>query len=390
MKRADPTNEVVVLERRSPGDAGGWGVTVWDDSLADLQAADEIAGGRVARTAYKWHGIVVDRDGERIEYEGDCYAISRATVLDVLTERAAALGVEIRFDAEVTRETELDGADVVVACDGIRSVLRDRYREQFGTTVVPGKAKFVWLGTRKVFDAFTFGFVRSEAGWVWFYAYAFDEHTSTFIAECTEDTWHRLGLREASASESLRFLERLFAHQLDGESLMSSPGREDPTLPWMNFPTITNERWYAGNVVLMGDAAHTTHFSIGSGMRLALQDATCLARLLQTKKTVAAALAAYDEERRAGLIGPQTEARFSQRWFEDFARYADLPAPALRALLSARRDPMMTKVPPRLYYQFDRITHSVGFMRTLRHHVGPKVRTLYGKHMRRNARMPTA
>jgi anthraniloyl-CoA monooxygenase len=306
IKRAEPSREVVVFERRSPGYAGGWGVTVWDDLLVDLQSTDEVTGARIGEAAFKWRGLVLDREGERVEFDGGCYAIARATVLDILTERATALGVDIRFDADVTDATELAEADVVVACDGVLSVLRERDRERFGTNVVPGKTKFVWLGTTKVFDTFTFAFVRSDAGWVWFYAYAFDELTSTFIAECTEDTWRGLGLHLASACESLRFLEHLFADQLKGESLMNGRGREDPMLPWMNFPTVTNERWYSENVVLMGDAAHTTHFSIGSGMRLALQDAICLARELQTKPTVAEAFAAYDKERHAAVIGPQT------------------------------------------------------------------------------------
>ncbi|KRE34401.1 hypothetical protein ASG82_20595 [Mycobacterium sp. Soil538] len=390
MKRTEPSHEVVVFERRSPGYAGGWGVTVWDDLLVELQSTDEVTGNRIEEAAFRWRGIALDREGERVEYDGGCYAIARATVLDILTERATALGVEIRFDADVTGASDLADADVVVACDGALSVLRERERERFGTNVVPGKAKFVWLGTTKVFDTFTFAFVRSEAGWIWFYAYAFDELTSTFIVECTEDTWRGLGLHLASACESLRILEQLFADQLKGESLRNNRGGEHPMLPWMNFPTVTNERWYSENVVLMGDAAHTTHFSIGSGMRLALQDAICLARELQTKPTVAEAFAAYDNERHAALIGPQTEARFSQQWFEDFERYADLPAPALCALLCARRDPLVTKMSPRLYYRIDKIVNSVGFMRTLRHRVGPMARTAYGKRMRRKASMPAA
>ncbi|MFG1931580.1 FAD-dependent monooxygenase [Mycobacterium sp. NPDC048908] len=385
MKRAEPSHEVVVCERRSPGYVGGWGVTIWDDSMVELQSNDEVTAARVREAAFEWHGIVVDRAGERVQYEGSCYAIARATMLDILSERATSLGVDIRFDTDVT--TAFRDADVVVACDGANSALRERDAQRFGTHVVPGRAKFVWLGTTKVFDPFIFAFVRSQAGWLWFYAYAFDESTSTFIVECTEDTWRGLGLHEASASDSLHVLEQLFADHLDGESLMNTPGREDPMLPWMNFPTVTNERWYCENVVLMGDAAHTTHFSIGSGMRLALQDAACLARKLQTEPTVAEAFAGYDLERRAALIGPQTEARSSQQWFENFERYADLPAAALCALLRARRDPLMMKVSPQLYYRIDTMVNSVGFTRTLRHRVGPRLRTLYGKRTGRKAGM---
>ncbi len=326
-----------MLERRSPGYAGGWGVTVWDDLLDDLQATDAVTGTRIAEAAFRWRGLVLDLEGERVEVEGGCYAISRATVLDILTERATELGVDIRFDTDVSDTAAFADADVVVACDGVRSVLRDRERDQFRTNIDLGKSKFVWLGTTGVFDKFTFAFARSDAGWIWFYVYAFDELASTCIVECTEETWRGLGLHEASACESLRMLEQIFADQLKGESLMSSPSREDETLPWLNFPTVTNERWYSGNVVLMGDAAHTTHFSIGSGMRLALQDAIALARELQRQPTVAAAFAAYDTDRRAALVGPHTEARFSQQWFEESARYMHMPAPALFALLRATR-----------------------------------------------------
>jgi 2-polyprenyl-6-methoxyphenol hydroxylase-like FAD-dependent oxidoreductase len=385
MKQADADHDVLVLERRSPGYAGGWGVTVWEDLLDDLRAADEISGSRIAEACFKWRYLVLDVNDERVEYEGGCYAVSRAVVLDILTARAIELGVEVRFDTDVTAADEFAGADVVVAADGVRSVLRDRSRERFGTNIVPGKAKFVWLGSTKVFDEFTFAFVHTDAGWVWFYAYAFDDLTSTFIPECTEATWRGLGLHEASACESLRILEQIFSHQLKGESLMSNPGREDATLQWMTFPTVTNERWYDGNVVLMGDAAHTTHFSIGFGMRLAMQDAIALASELRQQPTVDAAFAAYDAGRRDAIVGPQTEARFSQQWFEDFARYADLPPTKVCALLQARRDPLMPKLPPRLYYRIDRVMHSAGWLRTLRHRVGPVVRTLYGKRAHRRA-----
>jgi 2-polyprenyl-6-methoxyphenol hydroxylase-like FAD-dependent oxidoreductase len=390
MKRSEPSHEVVVFERRSAGYAGGWGVTVWDDSLVELQSTDEITAARIGDAAIEWHGIVLDREDERIQYDGSCYAIGRAVMLDILSQRATELGVDIRFDTDVTDASAFADADVVVACDGVNSALREHNRDHFGTQIARGGAKFVWLGTTKVFDAFTFAFVHTAAGWIWFYAYAFDEMTSTFIVECTEGTWRGLGLHEASADESLHILEQLFAGHLEGAALMSSPGHEETMLPWMNFPTVMNERWYFQNVVLMGDAAHTTHFSIGSGMRLALQDAISLARELQTKPTPADAFAAYDKKRHAALFGPQTEAWFSQHWFENFERYAELPLPALCALLCARRDPLMTKIPPRLYWGVDRIVNSAGFVRALRHRVGPAARTLYGKRMSRKASTPVA
>ncbi|ART72446.1 hypothetical protein BTO20_31285 [Mycobacterium dioxanotrophicus] len=380
MKRARPGHEVVVLDRRPPGHAGGWGVTVWDDLLTDLRSTDNVAGSLIADSAVKWDGLVVDRAGERVLFDGDCYGIARSVVLDVLTERAIALGVDVRFGTEILDTHELADADVVVACDGVRSALRDRDARRFGTAVTLGKTRFVWLGTTKVFDRFTFAFVSTPAGWIWCYAYAFDLATSTFIVECGEETWRGLGLDAKGADDALAVLEQLFAGQLDGRPLLSGDGWTEPSLPWQNFPTVTNDRWFSGKVVLMGDAAHTTHFSIGSGMRLALQDAICLAEQLQTQRTVAEAFATYEKTRRTALIGPATEARFSREWFENFDRYADLPAPALCALLRARRDPLMAKIPPQVYWRIDRVVNSVGFMRALRHRVGPVLRTLYGRY----------
>jgi 2-polyprenyl-6-methoxyphenol hydroxylase-like FAD-dependent oxidoreductase len=385
MKQFDATADVAVLERRSPGHAGGWGVVFWDDLLSDLRDTDPVTAQRITETMFRWTGQVLDLEGERVDHEGGGYGIARASVLDILAERATSLGVDVRFDTDVTDPSELGDVDIVVACDGVNSILRDSRGDQFGTRILTGTNKYVWLGTSKVFDKFTFGISKTDAGWIWFHAYAFDEVTSTCIIECTEETWRGLGLDKGSACESLRTLEQIFADQLKGESLMSSPGREDATLGWLNFRTVTNERWYAGNTVLMGDAAHTTHFSIGSGMRLAIQDAIALARALQCEQSVAAAYAAYDSERRAAMVQPQTEARFSQQWFEHVARYMALPPAALFVLLRARRDPLMPRVPPKAYYRLYKTIDSVGFLRTLRLRVGPKARVLYGRRTRDRA-----
>lgn len=381
MKLAEPSHEVVVFERRPKGHTGGWGVTLWDDLLADLKSSDEVTAQRIEQSAVRWCRLAVDREGDRVEYEGDCYAIGRTTILQILAERATTLGVDIRFGVDGTKTDDLDRADVVVASDGVFSALRQA--DRFGTRIIPGRTKFVWLGTSEIFKTFTFAFVRSAAGWIWAYAYAFDERTSTFIVECTEDTWRGLGFDSAPGHESLRTLERLFARQLEGRHLLESRDRDSLSLPWQTFPTVTNERWHSGNVVLIGDAAHTTHFSIGSGMRLGLQDAICLARQLQAQSDVAGALERYQEDRQRALVGPQTEAQFSQRWFENFERYAALPTPALSALLRARRDPLMTKIPPHVYYRLDAVVNSSDFTRSLRHRIGPTVRTFYGKYARR-------
>jgi 2-polyprenyl-6-methoxyphenol hydroxylase-like FAD-dependent oxidoreductase len=300
-------------------------------------------------------------------------------VLDILLERAMALGVDVRLGSEITTAEQVGDADIIVACDGAGSVVRQKHRDHYGTEIAEGTNKYVWLGTTRVFDKFTFGISQSDAGWIWFHAYAFDDSTSTCIIECTTETWRGLGLDTMAGCESLRLLEQIFGHQLKGETLMSTRAGDDEVLPWLNFRTVTNERWYRGNTVLMGDAAHTTHFSIGSGMRLAFQDAISLAREVQRQPSVDAAFAAYETDRQTALVRPQTEARFSQLWFENTARYMTLRGEALFVLLRARRDPLMPKVSPKLYYRAYRAVDSVGFLRSLRHRVGPKIRALYGR-----------
>jgi 2-polyprenyl-6-methoxyphenol hydroxylase-like FAD-dependent oxidoreductase len=380
MKKLDRAHDVVVLERKPEGRAGGWGVVFWDDLLADLRDNDPETAARIRESAYNWNGQHLNLEDERAEHEGGGYGIARSKVLDILADRAQALGVDIRFDCDVSSASEFADADVVVACDGANSVLRQA-DEHFGTEVAVGRNKYVWLGTTKVFDAFTFAFVHTDAGWVWCHAYAFDDHTSTFIVECAPETWSQLGFDTRAADESLKILGEIFERQLDGEPLLGL-GRDDTPLPWLNFRTLTNEHWYSGHTVLMGDAAHTTHFAIGSGMRLAFQDAIALAAEFQRASAPEAAFAEYERKRRAALIPPQNEARWSAHWFENVPRYADVPAPGFLVLLRARRDPMQTRIPPKLYYRLYKAADSVGFLRTLRHRLGPKARALYSRRRR--------
>ena len=381
MKKSDPSHEVVVFERKPAGRAGGWGVVFWDDLLADLHDNDPDTARCIGEQAFRWKGQVLDLEGERTDHEGCGYGIARARVLDILTDRAKALGVDIRFDREITSPCDVPDADIVVACDGANSVLRRADQDQFETNVVAGRNKYVWLGTTKVFDAFTFAFVKTEAGWIWFHAYAFDTQTSTCIVECSPETWKGLGLDTLCANEGLQVLEEIFAKQLDGEPLISAT--EDIALPWINFRTVTNERWSSQQTVLMGDAAHTTHFSIGSGMRLAFQDAIGLATELQRHLEPEAAFAAYEKHRIATIARPQQEARFSALWFENAERYVHLPAPALFVVLRARRDPLLARVSPKTYYRLYATVDKVGVLRMLRRRIGPKARTLYSRQWRR-------
>ncbi len=381
MKKSDPAHEVVVLERKPSGRAGGWGVVFWDDLLADLRDNDAETARRIVEQAFRWNGQVLFLEDDRAEQDGCGYGIARSQVLAILTERATALGVDIRFDHEITSPCDVPDADIVVACDGANSVLRRAAQDQFETKVGVGRNKYVWLGTTKVFDAFTFAFVKTDSGWIWFHAYAFDAQTSTCIVECSPETWKDLGFDTRSAVESLQLLEGIFAKQLQGEPLIG--GSDDAALPWLNFRTVTNARWYSQQTVLMGDAAHTTHFSIGSGMRLAFQDAIALATEVQRHGAPEVAFPAYEKTRCAAIARPQHEARYSREWFEDAERYVHLSAPALFVVLRARRDPMLVRLSPKAYYRLYTIVDKVGILRSLRRRLGPKARTLYSRKRRR-------
>jgi 2-polyprenyl-6-methoxyphenol hydroxylase-like FAD-dependent oxidoreductase len=239
-----------------------------------------------------------------------------------------------------------------------------------------GRNKYIWLGTSKVFDVFTFAFVRTAAGWIWCHAYAFDDDASTFIVECSPETWTGLGFERLGEDETLTLLEQLFASHLDGHPLRVKV-RGTGGAPWLNFRTVTNERWHAGNTVLMGDAAHTTHFTIGSGTKLALEDAIALAANLDEGRELEQALDAYERERQVALLPAQTDARFSAQWFEDIPRYVGLDPRQFFALLHERRSPLLPGIPPPLYYRLHQATHDIPALGTLRKWAAPRIKALY-------------
>jgi anthraniloyl-CoA monooxygenase len=381
MKQADPENRVVVLERKSRGRIDGWGVGFWDDLLADLRNTDPETARRISERAIGWRGQRLVRDGDSAIYEGGGYGIARAALLEILTERAIEVGVDIRFDNPVTTADEFGDADVVVASDGVNSVTRGTDDARFGTDIVVGRNKYVWLATDKRLDTFTFAFANTPAGLIWCHAYAFDNKMSTCIVECTPEAWRGLGLDTLPAAESLALLEGVFGEQLGGGRLFGL-GAVNAPLQWLNYRTLTNERWSKGNTVLVGDAAHTTHFSIGSGTRLALQDAICLADALQRRDSVQSAFASYEQRRRATIIVDQNNARLSAQWFEQIEKYGDLPAPAFFGLVRARRDPLLPHVPPALYYRFYATVDRIPALRSAKRRVGPTARNLYSRWVR--------
>jgi 2-polyprenyl-6-methoxyphenol hydroxylase-like FAD-dependent oxidoreductase len=246
------------------------------------------------------------------------------------------LGVDIQFEREVKDLSEFADADLIVACDGMNSRVRRLHGQHFGTDAVVCRNKYLWLGTHKIFESFMFAFEETPAGWIWFYSYPYNTDTTTFIVECSPETWTGLGFDIMGPDESLKKLEKIFAHHLDGQSLMNSM-RDLGKIPWLNFIRITNRSWHHGKVVLMGDAAHTTHFSIGSGTTLAMQDAVGLADSLEAHDDLHTALAQYEQQRWADIMDLQNAAVNSTEWFENVPSYIDQPITQFAYSLWKRR-----------------------------------------------------
>jgi 2-polyprenyl-6-methoxyphenol hydroxylase-like FAD-dependent oxidoreductase len=379
MKERDPDREITVLERNPPGVTYGWGVVFWDDLLDELRASDPATADKISASSFRWSGELLAVEGRDPVYVGGHgYAIGRQRLLDLLLERALDLGVQVRFEHEVGDPSQLPDADLIGACDGVNSRLRQLHQDDFETDVRVGRNKYVWLGTSKVFDEFTFAFVPTAAGWIWCHAYAFDDATSTFIVECSPETWTGLGFDDLGEDDTLALLEQLFASHLEGHPLWSN-ARTHGGAQWLNFRTLTNETWHHDNTVLMGDAAHTTHFTIGSGTKLALEDAITLADKLDEGTELQPALEAYERERQTAMRTAQTDARFSAEWFENVPRYADLEPPRLLALLHERRSPLLPHTPPPLYYRLHQATDKFPPLRRLRSWAAPRIKALFGR-----------
>ncbi len=325
-KLRDPRHDVHVFERNRPDDTFGWGVVLSDETLRNLAANDTTSAAEIRRHFAYWDDIAVYYRGTRTVSTGHGFCgIGRMQLLLILQRRAAELGVNLHFQTEMADVESLASQyDLVVAADGLHSRVRRHYQDRFGVDIDDRRCKFVWLGTHQKFDdAFTFIFEQTEHGWVWAHAYQFDSDTATFIAECSEETWNRFGFGEMSKEESSATLEAIFREYLGGHALMNN-ARHIRGSAWMNFPRVLCERWSHENIVLMGDAAATAHFSVGSGTKLALESAIALADYLQSENTLADALRKYQDERRLEVVRLQSAARNSLEWFEDVERYLHL------------------------------------------------------------------
>jgi anthraniloyl-CoA monooxygenase len=322
MKKADPAHEVTVVERNRADDTFGFGVVFSDATLENFAEADRETYEEITRSFAHWDDIDIHYRGHLLTSTGHGFSgLARQRLLDILRRRGEGLGVEFRFQTEVTDLAPFEDADLILAADGVNSFIRARHAEHFGPRVDWRPNKFVWLGTTFPFAAFTFFFTEDAHGLWRVHAYRYDDRHATFILETTEATWRRAGLEEATEDDTIAFAEALFARELAGHRLLKNRSL------WRSFPIVKNARWHHGNIVLMGDAAHTAHFSIGSGTKLAMEDAIALAGALTRHAEVGTALAAYEEERRPQVEALQRSAQVSLQWFEETERYHGRLAP---------------------------------------------------------------
>ncbi len=325
MKQQRPGAEIAVYERNRPDDTFGWGVVFSDETLGAFAAADPKSFEEIRRNFAYWTDIETYYGDTCVRSTGHGFSgLARVRLLQILQDRCRELGVELCFEHEVADEAELGDVDLVLAADGLNSVLRDRHADHFKPSIHWGACKFTWLGTTLPLEAFTFVFRENDAGLFQVHAYPFQvgrRPLSTWIVECHEDVWRRAGLADATEEETAAYCEELFADHLDGHKLLTNRSI------WRTFPTVRCETWHRGNLVLMGDCAHTAHFSIGSGTKLAMEDAIALADAFERLGTddVPAVLAAYEEARYVDTLKLQKAARTSREWFEHSARYLGQP-----------------------------------------------------------------
>lgn len=331
MKKQDPSHQVTVVERNKPYDTFGWGVVFSDQTLGNLQAADPQTAGEILGAFNHWDDIEVNIRGHRMVSGGHGFCgIGRKRLLNILQKRCEELGVRLVFETDVKGDEEYPDADLIIASDGLNSRIRTRYAATYQPDVDTRRCRFVWLGTHKKFDAFTFAFEETPHGWFQAHAYQFDGDTSTFIVETPEEVWLKAGLDKMEKEESIAFCEKLFAKYLDGNPLMSNASHLRGSAQWIKFPRVVCKTWVHHNgrapVVLMGDAAHTAHFSIGSGTKLALEDSIELARCIgRQPDDLAQALKDYEAVRSVEVLKIQNAARNSTEWFENVNRYVNLP-----------------------------------------------------------------
>jgi anthraniloyl-CoA monooxygenase len=326
-KKANPSWDITVVERNRPDDTFGWGVVFSDKTMDGFKDVDPETHSEITRAFRHWDDIDVFFKGQKLTSGGHGFCgIGRIKLLQILQKRAASLGAKLIFQTEITDpDSYAADYDLVIASDGGSSITRRKYESIFKPNIQPRQNRFIWLGSKKKLDAFTFDFANTEWGWFNLHAYRFDADWSTFIVETPEKNWLKAGIDKMEQEESITLCEKLFADRLEGSALISNAKHLKGSAVWLKFNRVLCEKWFHKNIVLIGDAAHTAHFSIGSGTKLAMEDAIALTRVLSHHDgDVTSALQKYQEEREIEALKLQSAARNRMEWFEQVERYVHL------------------------------------------------------------------
>ena len=332
MKKASASHQIRIYERNGPDDTFGWGVVFSGKTLANLRAADEVSHAEITKEFEAWDNVdVVNRDA-KVSIHGNSFSgIARLQLLKILQRRAEQLGVEVEFHSEIQDVESLrQDCDLLLAGDGVNSTVRLHYAEQFQPDLDVRANRYIWYGTNQLFHGLTLTFRENSAGVFAAHSYKFNRSTSTFIVECDPRTWNNADFEEMNADKTLEYLGEVFAKDLNGHKLLSNNSK------WINFLLVKNRNWFFENVALIGDALHTAHFSIGSGTKLAMEDAIALAESFQQTANVSDALTHFTQTRRPVIEDYQAAAFESMRWFENAASYMHLSPIELAYVLMTR------------------------------------------------------
>jgi anthraniloyl-CoA monooxygenase len=331
MKKQNPAHAITVMERNAPDDTFGWGVVFSDKTLTYLKETDEESYTQITTSFEMWDNVDVVHRGQKITIRGNKFSgIARIKLLQILQHRCQELGVDLRFRAEVSDVDALaSSSDLLVGADGINSTVRQRYSEFFKPQLSVRRNKYIWYGTHQLFHGLTLTFRESEAGVFAAHSYKFNRTTSTFIVECDEETWESAGFAQMTDAATREYLAEVFRDDLKSHPLLSNNSK------WINFVNVRNEHWHHANTVLLGDALHTAHFSIGSGTKLALEDSIALYNCFQSTANVKEALRAFERVRKPIIEEYQEAAYESLIWFENARNYMHLdPLPFAYSLMT--------------------------------------------------------